>query len=304
MTRLSGQSRPAPAKLNLALAVDPPDAAGMHPLATWAVGLDFGDEVSFTPEPADEPALVRRLAGDAPVAFDCDWPAEQDLVSRARTALQARVGRSVPGRIELTKRIPPGAGLGGGSADAAATLALLNHAHGLGVSHDELDAIAAPLGADIPLCAALARDAGSRLATGYGHQLEPAPMPPWRNIILLLTHRPTPTGPVYQAFDGLLSGGGSSKDARARVDAIVTKTLDSGRLPVANELEAAARNVQPRIGHALDALRSADLDAHLTGSGSTLFLTPGEQPLPDPQAAAAIAGEGWVGQAARVLPPR
>ncbi|MEM7683077.1 MAG: hypothetical protein AAF288_14075 [Planctomycetota bacterium] len=308
-------ARPAPAKINLALAVDPPDPSGLHPIATWAVAVDLVDDVSAgasSNPAAHEPpeptlSLSRSLASDAPLAFDLDWPAEHDLAHRARVALQDHLGRPLPGRLHIHKRIPPGGGLGGGSSDAAATVALLNQTHRLGLSDAELDHIAEPLGADVPLCASLARTGGARLASGYGEQLAPAPLPPWSRLILLLCAHATPTGPVYQAFDAQTPATRTpGESAESRIQTIIEQTLATGRLTRANDLEPAARKVQPAVDRALTALRHAGHDAHMTGSGSSLFL-----PRPDDDAPAStrlrdlasLAGPGWVAVQTTILPP-
>jgi len=145
---------PAHAKLNLDLTVTGVRADGYHELRTRFQAISLHDLLLL--EPAATTALHGGVGGD------------EDLVLRAQRALERAAGRPLPARFRLVKRIPAGAGLGGGSADAAATLRGLARLHGLDV---DLAPIAASLGADVPF---LLRG-GAAVATGAGERLAPAP---------------------------------------------------------------------------------------------------------------------------------
>ncbi|HEY7200812.1 MAG TPA: 4-(cytidine 5'-diphospho)-2-C-methyl-D-erythritol kinase [Candidatus Dormibacteraeota bacterium] len=145
---------PAHAKLNLDLAVTGVRQDGYHELRTRFQAISLHDLLLI--EPAASTALHGGVGGD------------EDLVLRAQRALESAAGRPLPARFRLVKRIPAGAGLGGGSADAAATLRGLARLHGLDV---DLAPIAASLGADVPF---LLRG-GAAVATGAGERLTPAP---------------------------------------------------------------------------------------------------------------------------------
>ena len=144
----------AHAKVNLALSVGPPIAdgprAGMHPIASWMAPVELSDTIEIaTLEPGSDARA--EIVGDG---VQVNWLVANDLTLRAVRALENEAGRSLPVGVRVTKRIPAGGGLGGGSSDAAAVLrgldALLGRGHGLGLGHEKLRAIAATLGSDIP----------------------------------------------------------------------------------------------------------------------------------------------------------
>ena len=130
---MPGVTRLARAKINLALGVGPPDHTGMHPIATWMHALGPGLADTVTAEPAAETTLRVAWAPDAPRPTPIDWPPQRDLAARAHRLLEDLAGRPLPARLEVAKRIPVGAGLGGGSSDAGAMLLALDEAFGLGL---------------------------------------------------------------------------------------------------------------------------------------------------------------------------
>ena len=258
----------APAKLNLTLAVGAPfppadPRAGLHPIATLMVPLRFGDDVELDAADGPVDTLERVLADDAPrPERPIDWSAADDLATHALRALRARVPDLPPTRVRLTKRIPPGSGLAGGSTNAAAVLHLADQIHGLGLTDDDLMQLAGTLGADVVFCLHAIRGGGAMLAVDDGRTLKPAgnvPLP--QGLVLVFPRAACPTRAVYNAFD--LDGRfGDVDEARA---------LDPAG-GCFNDLEPAACTVAPEVGEVLDTLRAAGLDAHLTGSGSTIFV--------------------------------
>lgn len=168
------------AKINLALAVGPPEPAGslkpgFHRIASWMAPIMLHDELELTRrggvkatgphgtspqghigaggaglgEAVGSCRLVIEWAEDAPRPSVIDWPEEKDLAFRAHGLLEAHVGRALPVDALLRKRTPVGGGLGGGSSDAAAMLRGLNRLFGLGVSVAELQRLSAGLGSDV-----------------------------------------------------------------------------------------------------------------------------------------------------------
>ncbi|MBP5351688.1 MAG: 4-(cytidine 5'-diphospho)-2-C-methyl-D-erythritol kinase [Fibrobacterales bacterium] len=146
--------------------------------------------------------LCDRLEGesreDGEIVFECDRPAterpEQDLVHKAAVALRERAGnRRLGATLRLEKRLPSGAGLGGGSADAAAALRLLNRVWNLGLPASELEKVGASLGADVPF---LVRG-GTALAEGIGDRLEAAPPPPECALLVVTPEASVPTAKAY-----------------------------------------------------------------------------------------------------------
>ncbi len=162
---------PAPAKLNLFLHVLGQRADGYHLLQTMFQFLDYGDELSFD---LRRDGLIARPEGAA------DVQPEHDLVVRAAQALQAASGTSKGADIRVLKRIPMGAGLGGGSSDAATTLVALNQLWGTGFDTDTLAALGLQLGADVPV---FVRGVAS-WAEGIGELLTPVTLPePWYAVV-------------------------------------------------------------------------------------------------------------------------
>ena len=166
---------PAPAKLNLFLRVTGRRADGYHELQTAYTLIDLADLLDF--ERRDDGAIVREgdLVGDL----------ENDLVVRAARALQHHSGTSLGATISVTKRIPAGSGLGGGSSDAATTLIALNRLWGLNLPRSELSAIGLPLGADVPFFLH-GQDA---FAEGIGERLTTVELPPlWFAVLWPQVH--------------------------------------------------------------------------------------------------------------------
>lgn len=151
----------APAKVNLFLDVIGKRADGYHDLGTLFQTLDFGDELFGE----------LREDGAVTVAYEVDpgYSLEQDLVYKAAVLLQKTCGVKLGAAFKMEKRLPQGAGLGGGSSDAAAALRLLNKLWRLGLGMEELERLGAKLGADVPF---LVRG-GSAFAEGIGDLLEP-----------------------------------------------------------------------------------------------------------------------------------
>ncbi len=229
----------APAKLTLSLRVTGVRPDGYHLLESEMVSLDLadtlrvqeGDGLTVTGDAI--PVGHRPPEGWMPRPVDTG---PDNLVTRALVA----VGRSA--RVDLVKRIPPGAGLGGGSADAAAILRWAGRTSPF---------LAAEIGADVPFCVT----GGRALVRGIGDEIEPLAFEE-RSFVLLLLPFGVDTGAVYRAYDRL-SGG----------------AMPAGPGPVGNDLEAPAVAVEPRLGRWRDAL--CDLTgrpARLAGSGSTWFV--------------------------------
>ncbi|WP_395611838.1 4-(cytidine 5'-diphospho)-2-C-methyl-D-erythritol kinase [Allosphingosinicella sp.] len=215
------------AKLNLALHVRAREADGYHRIETIFAFCEDGDVI--TAEPAE--ALSLDVTGPFADALAGEG---ENLVLRAARAAAATAA------LTLDKRLPVAAGLGGGSADAAAVLRLFG-----GTMAD-----AASLGADVPACL-LSRTARGE---GRGDAIEPLDLPGLSGTPVLLVNPniPLATGPVFKAWDG--------------VDRGPLGDWESGR----NDLEAAARALVPEIGAVLEALAGARV-ARMSGSGATCF---------------------------------
>ena len=240
----------APAKLNLCLFLGRSRDDDLHELCSLFEPLALTD--SLTVGEADKDEVL------------CVGVEGENLAARALAALRAREWQSPPLRIEIEKRIPVAAGLGGGSADAAAVLRLAEGEVG------DLEEIAAELGADVPsqLLPALA------LVRGAGEQVERLPAPSPHAVLLLPGGGGLSTAAVFAEADRL--GLGRDDEELEALAARLREAAGAGASPLSyadllvNDLEQAARSLRPDIGEALDALRAAGAPlAFLTGSGPT-----------------------------------
>ena len=256
---------PCPAKINLALAVGqplPPDhpRAGMHPIASWFAPIALADTLSVTrlAQSASSHYTITR-ADRQPV----DWPIDHDLAVRAHRALEQFLSRTLPIHLDLTKHIPPGTGLGGGSSNAASTLLALNQLFELNIPHITLARIASNLGSDI---AFFIDDQPPRpaLVTGLGEQIERLP-PLQLPILLILPPFACHTPAVYRTFDTL-----AYQPAHLDHACTIARTADTQQL--FNDLWPAAQLVAPQLTHIhARATHALSAPVHLSGSGSALF---------------------------------
>jgi 4-diphosphocytidyl-2-C-methyl-D-erythritol kinase len=256
----------APAKLNLALSVGPPDADGMHPICTWMVTVDLCDELLVTRLAADRLSRYAILWHDeAPRRADIDWPMTRDLAVRAHLALEQRFNRRLPVQMKLEKRIPVGGGLGGGSSDAAAMLRATDALFGLGLSDDELREIAAGLGSDVPFFVM----GGSAIVEGFGERICPLDAIRPLHAVIVFPEAACPTGQVYAMYDEI-------GPQALRPDAVRALAAGAGPLrtdAVFNDLADAAVRLTPQLGEPAGALsRLAGSPAQVAGSGSSLFV--------------------------------
>lgn len=246
----------APAKLNLTLAVSPLRPDGYHSLDSLVAKISLYDELTFQDDPSG------GLTLDCPAA-ECG-PLESNLVYRAGRLMQQRC----PGRgakIALTKHIPAGAGLGGGSSDAATTLQALAALWDAALPPGELTSLAAQLGSDVPLF--LGGNA-SRMS-GRGEVIEPATLPAFW-AVLLLGGLHCQTGAVYRAFDAQQAPSAAAWDRRP-ID--FARSVTQWDEICFNDLARPAMTVCPELADlAEEFARSAGRKVHVTGSGSGLFV--------------------------------
>jgi 4-diphosphocytidyl-2-C-methyl-D-erythritol kinase len=188
------ESALAPAKINLTLRIVGRRADGFHELESLVTFAPFGDRLTFWP---DEP-LDLKVSG--PMA-DGAGPSADNLVLRAARALADRIVGLRLGRFVLVKRLPSGAGLGGGSADAAAALRLIAKVNRLSLEDARIREAAGATGADIPVCL----DAKPRVMRGIGEILSAPVTLPKLGILVVHPGVAVPTGPVFKAL-GLAPG--------------------------------------------------------------------------------------------------
>lgn len=248
----------APAKINLALEVLGDLPGGYHQLDSLFATLDLADELHWKDADTTRLSLGGEVTGlDISVG-------EDNLVMRALRALEQASGRTLPLEIELLKRIPAGGGLGGGSADAAALLYGVNQSHGLGLSLEQLERLAAPLGADV----AFGVRGGLARGIGRGDELQPLPPLPPRPLVLILPPFFCPTGAVYRAWDAARWRPAAGKVA-ASLPYVQKGVWGPLEEMLGNDLEPAAEQVQPQLAELRTALQGLG-PVLLCGSGSTV----------------------------------
>ena len=241
------------AKANLVLHVGRRRADGLHEICSLFASLDLFDEVRVAPaEEAD--------------SVICAQVPDENLACGAIAALRQRLrGELPPLEVRIEKRIPVAAGLGGGSADAAAVLRAGNEIAGSPLDAPALREVATRLGADVPSQV----EPGHALVTGAGERVEPLRLPPFF-VVLVPQETGLSTAEVYAQLDR--SGGG-----RAELDPGALRSLDRAALErlaaaVENDLEPVALALRPELERPLRALRGTGaLAAALTGSGPTTF---------------------------------
>lgn len=258
-----------PAKVNLALSVGPPAANGYHRIASWMLALRFGDAMHIQRlEPGQPTTCDIRFAANAPVPQPIDWPLQKDLAWRAHQLVEEAVGKSLPIALTLEKHIPTGAGLGGGSSDAAGMLVGLNRLFELKLHEKQLIELAQLLGSDIAFLVAALHGKVSALVTGFGEKIEPCPLPDAVHLVLLLPPWQCPTAAVYAAFDKLTPDA-EVRETHVRQMSMTPPPVDQALF---NDLAAAAGHVQPELAQCVQRLRERGLPIHVTGSGAAMFL--------------------------------
>jgi 4-diphosphocytidyl-2-C-methyl-D-erythritol kinase len=261
-----------PAKVNLALSVASPLDCGMHPIASWMVTTTFGDRLTIHRMPADRSSSAFSLAyaREAPRRLSIDWPLEKDLAYRAHALLQEKVGRPLYIKATLEKYIPTGAGLGGGSSNAAAMLVGLNQLFDLKLPAATLSQWSASLGSDIPFLVGALMGCPSAVVSGLGEVHEPSPRSEPLHLALIFPPLACPTGPVYQAFDKLCASARRTADiARVKALASAVRVLPSDPF---NDLAQPACAVQPELAQLIKTCEGLIRQpVHVTGSGAALF---------------------------------
>ena len=242
----------APAKLNLCLLMGERREDGLHPLCSLFEALSLADRIVVTESESDEVV--------------CPGVDDTNLAAIALAALRGRGWERPPLRVEIEKRIPVAAGLGGGSADAAAVLRLA------AAEVEGVPELAAEIGSDIPS----QLDPGFALVTGVGEVVESLPAPAEHAFVLIPDSAGLPTAEVYAEADRLGLGRPPEELEAARER--LAELAGGGSSPIeyagnlVNDLQEAALSLRPSIAQALDARREAGArTALVTGSGPTVF---------------------------------
>jgi 4-diphosphocytidyl-2-C-methyl-D-erythritol kinase len=254
-------TRFAPAKINLNLHVGPPQADGRHPLDSLVVfAKDIGDTLHVTPSDGFALAITGPFAESLQAESD-------NLVLRAGRLLADHAGIKPLAHMVLEKHLPIASGIGGGSSDAAAALHGLNALWAIGASYQDLVALGAQLGADVPACV----NGQPLRMTGTGESLASAPLLPALPALLVNPGFACPTGRVYQTYDGL--GASPLIEPRDLPDAQGLEQAFALLSGLSNDLEAAAISCVPEIGALLErlGLLPGVRLVRMSGSGATCF---------------------------------
>lgn len=274
----------APAKINLYLHVGGLRRDRLHDLRSLFVFADGGDVIAA--EPARDLSLAITGPFSAPLRRE---PPEKNLVLRAARALRAAAGVDAGARLTLDKRLPIASGVGGGSADAAATLRVLTKLWRLEIGDAALTKLAFALGADVPACLSRA----PVLVSGAGERLARTPKLPPLSVCLVNTRVAMPTGPIFRAFDAANPAPPPPEDPAFEGLATlggVAALLARSR----NDLEPFAAARAPSVAQAIGALSRSPgaLPARMSGSGATVFALFASR-VSARRAAAAMRGRGW-----------
>ena len=247
------------AKVNYALEVRGLRGDGYHEISSVLQSVSLADELE-----------IERSRGGFELSFEPEGveigPVEENTVYKAWALLWETSGHELPTRIRLHKKIPAGAGLGGGSADAAAVLVGMNELFDLGLDAEQLRTIGARIGADVPFCLS----GGTALAQGVGAILTPLPAPPAHRLLIAKPERGADTGGIYRAYDERDSGGIASADQ-------VVAALRSGNLTelagaLGNDLEPVTTGLVPEVAALKrEMLRAGALGAAMTGTGTAIY---------------------------------
>src|SRR4051794_16956494 len=240
------------AKANLVLHVGPPRDDGLHPLCSLFASLELADELTVEECEADE--------------LDCPGVEGENLATRAIEALRGAVpGRVPPLRVRIEKRVPVAAGLGGGSADAAAMLRAANELAGRPLDAHGLREIAAGLGSDVPSQV----EPGHALVTGVGEEVAPIDLPE-AALVLVPATEGLGAREVYAELDRL--GTWRGRLERERLVELAAQPLASLADSVENDLQGAVFSLRPELEPTLaELLEAGAVAAALTGSGPTVF---------------------------------
>jgi 4-diphosphocytidyl-2-C-methyl-D-erythritol kinase len=247
------------AKVNYALDVLGLREDGYHQVSTVMQSTSLADEVE-----------LRRAAGGFGLSFEPEeaelGPPEQNTVYLAWRLLQRLAGDELSVEVFLRKGIPAGAGLGGGSADAAAVLVGLNEIFGLGLSVDELREVGYTIGADVPFCIS----GGTALGEGVGEILTPLVAPPAHRLVVAKPLGSADTARIYRAYDS--AGTQTTHSVEPVVSALRSENVQAFASAVGNDLAPVTRGLVPEVADLERALlASGALGASMSGSGTAVY---------------------------------
>ena len=247
------------AKVNYALEVCGLREDGYHDISTVMQSISLADEIELERAEGGFEMFVEPTGSEI-------GPPEENTLYRSWKLLRSLFDRELPVKVRLHKKIPAGAGLGGGSADAAAFLTGMNDLYDLGLDPASLQEIGDNIGADVPFCLS----GGTALAGGTGDVLTPLPQPPPHHLVLVKPSVSAETGKVYRAYDSLHAANVPS--AEPVVEALRIGDLSTLARAIGNSLSLATRELLPEVEDCeRDLLRAGAIRAMMSGSGSAVY---------------------------------
>lgn len=264
----------APGKINVSLDVGPLRADGYHSVASVYLAVSLYEEVAATSTEA--PGITVSLSPASTLDLDgVDIPLGAGNLAYRAAAIMADVSEHATGvHLEITKRVPVAGGMGGGSADAAATLLACDALWNSGLSREELAHLAAELGADVPFSLL----GGTAVGLGLGDQLSPALAKAQTHWVLVAADYGLSTPEVYRTLDRLRAAEGVDTAEPTAVDPAVLTALRSGDAEalgrvLINDLQRAAVELSPALRDTLGSGEShGALAGIVSGSGPTVAL--------------------------------
>ncbi|MET4144500.1 MULTISPECIES: 4-(cytidine 5'-diphospho)-2-C-methyl-D-erythritol kinase [unclassified Arthrobacter] len=264
----------APGKVNVSLDVGPLRADGYHSVASVYLAVSLYEEVAATS--TQTPGITVSISPASTLDLDgVDIPLDENNLAYKAAAMMADISeRSTGVHLEVTKRVPVAGGMGGGSADAAATLLACDALWNSGLSRDELAHLAAELGADVPFSLL----GGTAVGLGVGDELSPALVKAQTDWVLVAADYGLPTPEVFRTLDRLREAEGLDAAEPTAVDAKILQALRNGDADalsrvLVNDLQRASIELAPGLratlgrGEALGALAGI-----VSGSGPTVAL--------------------------------
>jgi 4-diphosphocytidyl-2-C-methyl-D-erythritol kinase len=245
--------------VNYALEVRGLRPDGYHEISTVLQSISLADEVEIERAERGFELIVEPEGGEV-------GPPEANTVYKAWIWLAERIGDALPVRIRLRKQIPAGAGLGGGSADAAAALVGLNELFGSGLDEAELREVGLRIGADVPFCLT----GGTALGEGIGEVLSALPLPPPHNLVVAKPDAEADTARIYRAYDERPEEG--NRSVAPVVKALRVGDLGSLARSLGNDLTLVTKDLLPEVGALEEALLHAGaLGIAMSGTGTAVY---------------------------------
>jgi 4-diphosphocytidyl-2-C-methyl-D-erythritol kinase len=278
----------APGKVNVSLDVGPLRADGFHPVASVYLAVSLYEEVAATSTDTGEITVGISPASTLDLD-DVDIPLDERNLAYKAAAIMTDVSEHSTGvHLEITKRVPVAGGMGGGSADAAATLLACDALWNSGLSRDELAHLAAELGADVPFSLL----GGTAVGLGVGDDLSPALVKAQTDWVLVTADFGLSTPEVFRTLDRLRAAEGAEIEAPTAVDPRILAALRGGDADalsrvLVNDLQRASIELAPGLRDVLGLGESCGAIAGIvSGSGPTVALL-----AHSPAAAEGLAGE-------------